>query len=54
MLREMADLGFEYVELSHGISILLVPGILQALEEGVVKVSSTWVKPRSAISRSMA
>ncbi|MCX6956736.1 MAG: sugar phosphate isomerase/epimerase [Verrucomicrobia bacterium] len=41
MLREMADLGFEYVELSHGIRITLVPGILKAVEEGVVKVSST-------------
>jgi sugar phosphate isomerase/epimerase len=41
MLREMADLGFEYVELSHGIRITLVPGILRAVEEGVVKVSST-------------
>ena len=41
MLREIADLGFEYVELSHGIRITLVPGILEAVEEGVVKVTST-------------
>ena len=41
MLKEMADLGFEYVELSHGIRITLVPGILRAVEEGVVKISST-------------
>ena len=41
MLQEMADLGFEYVELSHGIRILLLPGILQAVEEGVIQVSST-------------
>jgi sugar phosphate isomerase/epimerase len=41
MLREMAGLGFEYVELSHGIKITLVPGILRAVEEGVVKVAST-------------
>ncbi|HLS27164.1 MAG TPA: sugar phosphate isomerase/epimerase [Opitutales bacterium] len=41
MLREMADLGFEYVELSHGIRITLVPGILKAVEEGIIKVSST-------------
>ncbi len=40
MLREIADLGFEYVELSHGIRLLLVPGVLQAVEEGVVKVST--------------
>jgi sugar phosphate isomerase/epimerase len=41
MLREMAGLGFGHVELSHGIRIALVPGILKAVEEGVVKVSST-------------
>lgn len=40
MLREMADLGFERVELSHGIRITLVPGILKAVEEGLVKVGS--------------
>jgi sugar phosphate isomerase/epimerase len=41
MLQEIADLGFQYVELSHGIRITLVPGILQGLEEGLVRVSST-------------
>jgi sugar phosphate isomerase/epimerase len=41
MLREMAGLGFEYVELSHGIRITLVPGIIRGVEEGIVKVSST-------------
>jgi sugar phosphate isomerase/epimerase len=41
MLKEMADLGFDRVELSHGIRITLVPGILRAVEEGVVKVGST-------------
>lgn len=40
MVREMADLGFSQIELSHGIRITLVPGILKALEEGVVSVSS--------------
>ena len=40
MLKEMAGLGFEWVELSHGIKITLVPGILKAVEEGVVKVAS--------------
>jgi sugar phosphate isomerase/epimerase len=40
MLQEMAGLGFEWVELSHGIKIVLVPGILKAVEEGVVKVAS--------------
>jgi sugar phosphate isomerase/epimerase len=41
MIREMADLGFEYAELSHGIRISLIPGIMQAVEEGVIKISST-------------
>jgi sugar phosphate isomerase/epimerase len=41
MLREVADLGFEYVELSHGIRISLVPGILKAFEEGVIKIGTT-------------
>ncbi|AOS43009.1 Xylose isomerase-like TIM barrel [Lacunisphaera limnophila] len=40
MMQEMAALGFEYVELSHGIKITLVPGILKAVEEGVIKVAS--------------
>ncbi len=40
MVKEMADLGFEYVELSHGIRVSLVPGILQAVHENIVKVSS--------------
>jgi sugar phosphate isomerase/epimerase len=41
MLREVADLGFTHVELSHGTKITLVPGILRAVEEGVVRVGST-------------
>jgi sugar phosphate isomerase/epimerase len=41
MLREIADLGFGQVELSHGIRVTLAPGILRALEDGVIKVSST-------------
>ncbi|EIP96551.1 sugar phosphate isomerase/epimerase [Opitutaceae bacterium TAV1] len=41
MLKEIADLGFSHAELSHGIRLLLVPGILRALEQGVIKVSST-------------
>jgi sugar phosphate isomerase/epimerase len=41
MLREVADLGFSHVELSHGIRITLVPGIIKAVEEGVIKVGST-------------
>src|SRR4051812_45125715 len=41
MLKEMAGLGFKYVELSHGIRITLVPGIIRGVEEGIVKISST-------------
>lgn len=41
MLVEMAGLGFSHVELSHGIRAALVPGILKAVEEKVVRVSST-------------
>ena len=40
MLREMAGLGFEWAELSHGIRITLVPGILRAVEEGIIKIAS--------------
>lgn len=40
MLKEIADLGFEWVELSHGIRIALVPGILKAAEEGLVQIAS--------------
>ena len=41
MLTEMAELGFSTVELSHGVRITLVPGIMKAVEEGVVKIGST-------------
>lgn len=40
MLREIADLGFEYAELSHGVRIVLLPGVIRAVEEGVIKISS--------------
>ncbi|MGH8017695.1 MAG: sugar phosphate isomerase/epimerase family protein [Opitutaceae bacterium] len=41
MLAEIAALGFEHVELSHGIRLSLVPGIVRALEEKLIKVSTT-------------
>lgn len=40
MVQEVVDLGFEYVELSHGIQISLVPGIFKALAENLIRVSS--------------
>ncbi|MEY2429520.1 MAG: hypothetical protein QOJ40_2405 [Verrucomicrobiota bacterium] len=40
MLREIRELGFEYAELSHGTRISLMPGILEAVEGGEMKISS--------------
>jgi sugar phosphate isomerase/epimerase len=40
MLREIRALGFEYAELSHGTRISLVPGIIEAVDAGEIKVSS--------------
>jgi sugar phosphate isomerase/epimerase len=40
MLREMADLGFTHAELSHGIRVTLVPGVLKAVEERIIQVGS--------------
>jgi sugar phosphate isomerase/epimerase len=40
MLREIRDLGFEYAELSHGTRLSLVPGILEAVDAGEMKISS--------------
>ncbi len=40
MVEEMCGLGFKRIELSHGVRISLVPGILKAVEEGMVEISS--------------
>jgi len=40
MLREIVDLGFDRVELGHGIRISLMPGIQKMYEDGKVKFSS--------------
>ena len=40
MLREIRDLGFQYAELSHGIRISLMPGILEAVKAGEMKIST--------------
>jgi len=40
MLREIRDLGFEYAELSHGVRISLLPGILDAVDAGEIRISS--------------
>jgi len=38
--REIRDLGFAYAELSHGTRLGLVPGILEAVDAGEIKISS--------------
>lgn len=40
MLEEIRSLGFEYAELSHGIRLSLLPGILDAVDAGLVRISS--------------
>src|ERR1051325_8258581 len=40
MLQEIRQLGFEYAELSHGIRVSLMPGILDAVDKGEIKISS--------------
>ncbi len=40
MVEEMVGLGFKRIELSHGIRISLVPGILEAVREGMVAITS--------------
>ena len=40
MLREIRELGFEYAELSHGTRVSLLPGILEAVDAGQIKISS--------------
>jgi sugar phosphate isomerase/epimerase len=40
MLQEILDLGFEYVELGHGIRLSLMEGVQRMFEQGKVKFSS--------------
>src|ERR1700761_3545132 len=40
MIEEILDLGFERIELGHGIRLTLMEGILRAAEKGKVKFSS--------------
>src|SRR5437762_4705756 len=40
MLREIRALGFEFAELSHGTRISLLPGILDAVDAGEIRISS--------------
>jgi sugar phosphate isomerase/epimerase len=40
MLREIRELGFDCAELSHGIRLSLMPGILDAVDAGEIRISS--------------
>ena len=40
MLREIRDLGFAYAELIHGIRLALMPGVVEAVDAGEIKISS--------------
>jgi sugar phosphate isomerase/epimerase len=40
MLREIRDLGFEYAELSHGIRISLLPGVIEAVDAEEIRIST--------------
>lgn len=40
MLHEIRSLGFQYAELSHGIRLGLLPGIIEAVEAGEIRISS--------------
>lgn len=40
MLLEIASLGFQNAELSHGIRISLLPGILEAVDHGEIRIST--------------
>lgn len=39
MVRELLEMGFDTVEVSHGLSLTLLPGIRRAHQEGIVRVS---------------
>src|SRR3954462_10928758 len=40
MLAEFRELGFEYAEFSHASRLTLLPGVLQAVDAGEIKISS--------------
>lgn len=40
IVQEALDLGFEYIEVSHGLKITHLPGILDRVKKGEIKVSS--------------
>ena len=40
MLEEIRALGFEFAELSHGVRMGLVPGLLDAVDGGLIRIST--------------
>lgn len=40
LLREIREMGFDFAELSHGTRVSLMPGILDAVAAGEIKISS--------------
>ncbi|MBI3876353.1 MAG: sugar phosphate isomerase/epimerase [Verrucomicrobia bacterium] len=40
MLREIREMGFDYAELSNGIRLGLLPGVLEAVDAGEIKIST--------------
>ena len=39
MVEEILELGFDTVEISHGLKVSLLPGIIRAFEEKIIKVA---------------
>ena len=39
MVEEIVELGFDTIEISHGLKVSLLPGIIRAFEEKTIKVS---------------
>ena len=39
MVEEIVELGFDTIEISHGLKVSLLPGIIRAYQEKIVKVS---------------
>lgn len=39
MCQEIVDLGFDHIEISHGITLTLIPGILKAVDEALIKAT---------------
>ena len=40
LAREARAMGFEFIEISHGTSVSLIPGLMQAYDAGEIRVSS--------------